>query len=60
LKQKLNSFLAIDFETANHYRNIIYALGLAKVKNNEFIRKKVFQIKPIQKKFHFTYIQGIT
>lgn len=57
---KTNSFLAIDFETANYYRNSACAVGLVKVKNNKIIKKKDFLIRPPQKEFHFTYIHGIT
>lgn len=60
MKNNNLSFLAIDFETANYYRNSACAVGLVKVKNNEILKKKVFLIKPPQKEFHFTYIHGIT
>lgn len=60
MKNNNLSFLAIDFETANYYRNSACAVGLVKVKNNEIIKKKVFLIKPPQKEFRFTYIHGIT
>lgn len=59
-KNKNLSFLAIDFETANYYRNSACAVGLVKVKNYEIIKKKFFLIKPPQREFYFTYIHGIT
>lgn len=55
-----NSFLAIDFETANYYRHSACAVGLVKVENCKIIRKKSFLIKPPQKEFYFSYIHGIT
>ena len=39
-------FIAIDFETANRYKNSVCSLGLVYVKNNIIIEKKYFLIKP--------------
>lgn len=60
IKNKTLSFLAIDFETANYYRNSACAVGLVKVKNNEIVKKSIFLIRPPQKEFYFSYLHGIT
>lgn len=59
-REKPVSFLAIDFETANYYRNSACAVGLVKVKNNEIVEKTSFLIKPPQKWFVFTNLHGIS
>jgi DNA polymerase-3 subunit epsilon len=53
-------FLAIDFETANYFRNSACAIGLVLVENNEIIEKRSYLIKPPQKWFVFTDIHGLT
>ena len=44
-------FIAIDFETANRYKNSVCSLGMVYVKNNIITKKKYFLIKP--PKFYF-------
>jgi DNA polymerase-3 subunit epsilon len=53
-------FLALDFETANDYRNSACAIGLVLVENLKIISKAYHLIQPPQKWFKFTYIHGIT
>jgi DNA polymerase-3 subunit epsilon len=55
-----SKFLAIDFETANQYRNSACSIGLVRVENNEITHKTVHLIRPPYKKFIFTDIHGIT
>ncbi len=54
------SFLAIDFETANYYRDSACAVGLVLVQNNKIISKESFLIKPPSNWFVFTDLHGIT
>ena len=55
-------FIAIDFETANHYRTSACSIGIAMVKNNQVMDSKHFFIKP--EPFYFdpfnVMIHGIT
>lgn len=53
------NFLAIDFETANYYRNSACALGLVKVSDNLIVQRTSVLIKPPQNWFVFSYLQGI-
>ena len=59
LINKKNSFLAIDFETANNNRNSACALGIVKVINNEIVNYEYYLIKPPTTQFRFTHIHGI-
>ena len=59
-QQKFPSFLAIDFETANYYRDSACAVGLVLVQNNKIISKESFLIKPPSNWFVFTDLHGIT
>ena len=54
------NFTAIDFETANYYRDSACALGLTKVKDDMIIKEESFLIRPPTKWFMFTYLHGIT
>ena len=55
-----NSFIAISFETANHYRNSACAVGIVKVKNKKIVKKAAYFIRPPTNFFSFTHIHGIT
>lgn len=59
-KVKDSKFLAIDFETANQYRNSACSLGLVRVENNKIVHKSVHLIRPPSKEFLFTYIHGLS
>lgn len=54
------NFLALDFETANHYPDSACALGLARVENDQIVDRASFLIQPPYKYFVFSYIHGIT
>jgi DNA polymerase-3 subunit epsilon len=54
------NFLAIDFETANYYRNSACAVGLVKVSDNQIVQRTSFLIKPPQNWFVFSYLHGIS
>lgn len=57
---KSPSFLAIDFETANYYRDSACAVGLVRVENHKIVVKQSFLIKPPSSWFVFTDLHGIT
>ncbi len=54
------NFTAIDFETANRYRNSACAVGLVKVQGGEIVKSRLSLIKPPFRQFEFTHIHGIT
>lgn len=58
--RKNRSFLAIDFETANYYRDSACAVGLAKIENNQIVESASYLIRPPSNWFVFTYIHGLT
>jgi DNA polymerase-3 subunit epsilon len=60
LAQSKQTFLAIDFETANYSSDSACAIGLVRVKNGEIETQQHFLIKPPNRRFVFTYIHGIT
>jgi DNA polymerase-3 subunit epsilon len=53
------SFLAIDFETANYYRDSACAVGLVRVEKHRITRKEYFLIRPPSSWFVFTDLHGI-
>lgn len=53
------TFTAIDFETANRYRNSACAVGLVRVRGGRVVRREQFLIRPPFKLFEFTSIHGI-
>lgn len=53
-------FLAIDFETANSYRDSACAIGLVRVEEGKITHKAVHLIRPPYQNFMFTHIHGIT
>ncbi|MBF0429989.1 MAG: 3'-5' exonuclease [Fibrobacteria bacterium] len=55
-----NNFVAIDFETADRYRDSACAVALVKVENNQIVQTDYRLIRPPRKKILFTYIHGIT
>ncbi|AFH49642.1 DNA polymerase III subunit epsilon [Ignavibacterium album JCM 16511] len=59
-QQRYPSFLAIDFETANYYRDSACALGLVRVENCKIVAKESFLIRPPSQWFVFTDLHGIT
>ena len=42
----MNSFVALDFETANQYRSSVCSIGLVFVENNEIVDTYYQLIKP--------------
>lgn len=58
----MNSFTAIDFETATGYRNSICQVGLVRVENGIIIKKVNVLVRPPDNYYwsRFTDIHGIT
>jgi DNA polymerase-3 subunit epsilon len=53
------SFTAIDFETANRYRNSACAIGLVRVERGRIVRRGYHLIRPPFRRFEFTDLHGI-
>lgn len=53
------SFTAIDFETANRYRNSACAVALVKVCRRRVVRRACHLLRPPFRFFEFTYLHGI-
>ena len=56
---KIQSFTAIDFETANYHRNSACQLGVAVVEAGKIVHSQSWLIKPPSPLFVFTYLHGI-
>ena len=57
--EAMSSFVAIDFETANHSRNSACAVGLATVRHGRIEVARSFLIRPPSSHFVFTGIHGL-
>ena len=55
----MNSFVAIDFETANQQRDSACALGLAKGRKGKIEVVRSFLIRPPTSQFEFSHIHGL-
>ncbi len=53
------TFTALDFETANRYRNSACAIGLVRVEQGQVVERCDYLIRPPFRWFEFTYIHGI-
>ncbi|VTS02668.1 exonuclease : Exonuclease OS=delta proteobacterium MLMS-1 GN=MldDRAFT_3354 PE=4 SV=1: RNase_T [Tuwongella immobilis] len=60
LPKREESFLAIDFETADYQSDSPCAIGLARVEGNEIVHKESHLIRPPRSRILFTHIHGIT
>ena len=54
------SFVAIDFETANHRADSACAIGLVKVSEGNIVDRAVHLIRPPSRDFVFTWVHGLT
>ena len=54
------TFVAIDFETADHGRDSACAVGLARVERGRVVRCESHLIRPPRRQFAFTHVHGIT
>jgi DNA polymerase-3 subunit epsilon len=55
----LSNFIAIDFETANRYRNSACAISVVRVEDGKIVDTFSQLIRPPVPHFEFTYIHGI-
>ena len=53
-------FVAIDFETADRYRDSACALAMVRVESGTIVKTEHRLIKPPREYFEFTYIHNIT
>lgn len=56
----MTSFVAIDFETADYWRDSACAVGAVLVENGRIAERCYRLIRPPREKFVFTYIHGLT
>ena len=54
------TFVAIDFETADYYRDSACAIGIVKARGTKIVHEEVRLIRPPRRTFRFSYIHGIT
>ena len=59
-RAKSLSFVAIDFETANHSRNSACAVGIAIAQGRRIVALERRLIRPPTNEFFFTHIHGLT
>jgi DNA polymerase-3 subunit epsilon len=55
----MNSFVALDFETADYGRDSACAIGLVRVENHEIVHRAHYLIRPPRPDILFTHIHGI-
>ncbi len=60
IRKNKKNFVAIDFETADRYRDSACAVALVRVESGKIVHKACHLIRPPRKRFEFTYIHGIT
>jgi len=56
----MSTFVAIDFETADHGRDSACAVGIVKVRGTRVVYEAAYLIRPPRQTFRFTWIHGIT
>ena len=56
----MTNFVALDFETADRYRDSACAIGLVRVEQGQVVDKVHYLIRPPRRQFEFTHIHGIT
>jgi DNA polymerase-3 subunit epsilon len=54
------AFVAIDFETADHYADSACAVGVVRVENKQIVARETVLIRPPRQRIIFTHIHGIT
>ncbi|MEM9091516.1 MAG: 3'-5' exonuclease [Cyanobacteria bacterium P01_F01_bin.53] len=55
----MNTFVALDFETADRGRDSACSIGLVRVEDNQIVHRDSYLIRPPRDIFEFTYIHGI-
>jgi len=56
----MNTFLAIDFETANYASDSACAIGLVRAEDGRITDERSYLLRPPSQDFFFTHIHGIT
>lgn len=56
----MTTFVALDFETADRYRDSACAIGLVRVEQGQVVNKVHYLIRPPRRLFEFTHIHGIS
>ncbi len=56
----MTTFVALDFETADRYRDSACSIGLVRVVQGQVVDKAHYLIRPPRRLFEFTHIHGIT
>jgi DNA polymerase III subunit epsilon len=56
----MSTFVALDFETADRYRDSACAIGLVRVEQGQVVTKVHHLIRPPRRLFEFSHIHGIT
>jgi len=59
-QKKSDVFVAIDFETADRYRDSACSVALVRVESGNIVHKEHRLIRPPRKNFEFSYLHGIT
>lgn len=54
------TFVGLDFETADHGADSACAVGLVRVEDDRIIKRERYLIRPARNSFFFTPIHGIT
>jgi DNA polymerase-3 subunit epsilon len=54
------TFVAIDFETADHGPDSACAVGIVRVSGARIVKRKYYLIRPTRSSFFFTPVHGIT
>lgn len=60
VKSGSDTFVAIDFETADRWRDSACAVALVRVEGGKIVAKRCSLIRPPRREFEFTHIHGIT
>ncbi len=56
----MTDFVAIDFETADYWRDSACAVGLVRVERSRVAERAYFLIRPPRRRFAFSWLHGIT
>jgi DNA polymerase-3 subunit epsilon len=54
------TFVAMDFETADHGSDSACAIGIVRVSDTTIVKRKYYLIRPTRNSFFFTPVHGIT
>jgi DNA polymerase III subunit epsilon len=59
LRTAMTTFVALDFETADHERDSACAIGLVRVEQQQIVERIHYLIRPPRRQILFTHIHGI-